>query len=188
MLQENLSFLWIIYYLQFSDRKTSMYLISISLIINSNKTASNKKQRSDSEYLNKSYKITRLCSCNFWYTVRFYIITIKFWCYCYFNFRRRSNILNDYKCSTSSANLLILESVAWDASEHVVPILHSKSCLPFLYDLSEFVLNSDNTEVSIHFFNKWFYYYNCIMFCFKYKTKHIFSVFIRNMIHHCTVF
>lgn len=86
-----------------------------------------------------------------------------------FLFRYGSNILNDIKIFKSSANFKTVESIAWETLEHTVPILSTKSCIPFLACLSCYLVNTENLEVKLLFQIN--YIYNCKLKLFQLKLN-----------------
>ncbi|XP_018327334.1 RNA polymerase II-associated protein 1 [Agrilus planipennis] len=50
-----------------------------------------------------------------------------------------SNLLSTKEPQRSSANLKTLEAAIFDATDHIVPVLQRRSCIPFLTSLSEFI-------------------------------------------------
>lgn len=60
-------------------------------------------------------------------------------------------LLNNYETHKTSKNLKTVEAAAWHTMDHVVPIIQTNSCLPFLYSITEFVKVSKNKKVSLHF-------------------------------------
>ncbi|KAJ8961047.1 hypothetical protein NQ314_005976 [Rhamnusium bicolor] len=67
------------------------------------------------------------------------------------NIRRGSMLLNNYETHKSSSNLKSLEAAAWHTMDHIVPLMQTNSCLPFLYSLSHYVNTTDKTEVKMAF-------------------------------------
>lgn len=63
--------------------------------------------------------------------------------------RSNSNILCKQEPHKPCKNLLTAEAAVWNTSEHIVQILQTNSCLPFLNSLSKFIHNTDSNEVSI---------------------------------------
>lgn len=60
-------------------------------------------------------------------------------------------LLNNYETHKTSGNIKSLEAAAWHTMDHVVPIIQTNSCLPFLYSLSEYVKESSNKKVILFF-------------------------------------
>lgn len=60
-------------------------------------------------------------------------------------------LLNNYETHKSGSNLKSLEAAAWYTMDHVVPIIQTNSCLPFLYSCSEYVKTSNNKKVYYYF-------------------------------------
>lgn len=56
-------------------------------------------------------------------------------------------LLNNYETHKSSSNLKSLEGSAWYTIDHIVPIMQTNSCIPFLYCLSQYINNSSSSEV-----------------------------------------
>lgn len=57
-------------------------------------------------------------------------------------------LFNNYETHKSSINIKTLEAAAWHTMDHVLPIIQTNSCLPFLYSLTEYVKVSNNKKVS----------------------------------------
>lgn len=62
-------------------------------------------------------------------------------------------LLNNYETHKSSSNIKSLEAAAWHTMDHIVPIIQTNSCLPFLYSFSEYVKVSNSRKVCIIFCN-----------------------------------
>ncbi|GJQ84057.1 hypothetical protein Trydic_g10517 [Trypoxylus dichotomus] len=62
-----------------------------------------------------------------------------------------SNILCKHEPHKPCKNLLTTEAAVWNTSEHIVPILHTNSCLPFLNCLSRFILTTRCNDLKISF-------------------------------------
>lgn len=56
-------------------------------------------------------------------------------------------LLNNYETHKLSTNIKTLEAAAWHTMDHIVPVIQTNSCLPFLYSISEFVKISTNKKV-----------------------------------------
>lgn len=57
-----------------------------------------------------------------------------------------SNLLCKYEPHKTAANFTSIEAAVWPTSEHVIPCLLTKSCIPFLSAFSNYV-ETCNTEV-----------------------------------------
>lgn len=64
------------------------------------------------------------------------------------NIKSSSNFLNNYELFKSSDNLKMSKSIAWNAVDHIVPVLQTKSCIPFVNKMAEFIAESTSTNVS----------------------------------------
>ncbi|XP_045474307.1 RNA polymerase II-associated protein 1 isoform X2 [Harmonia axyridis] len=62
-----------------------------------------------------------------------------------------SMLLNNYDPQPFSANLKTLQTSAWYASEHVIPILQTTSCFPFIRALSQFLSGCDSMFLKLSF-------------------------------------
>ncbi|KAJ8946888.1 hypothetical protein NQ318_008244 [Aromia moschata] len=62
-----------------------------------------------------------------------------------------SMLLNNYETHKPSSNLKSLEAAAWHTMDHVVPVIQTNSCLPFLFGLSQYVHTSKNRKLKIAF-------------------------------------
>lgn len=58
-----------------------------------------------------------------------------------------SNLLCNYEPHKTASNFTSIEATVWPTSEHVVPCLLTKSCIPFLSAFSYYIETCDNTEV-----------------------------------------
>nr|XP_022915958.1 RNA polymerase II-associated protein 1 [Onthophagus taurus] len=67
--------------------------------------------------------------------------------------RSGSNILTSHETHKPSKNLISVESSVWNASEHIVPVLQTNSCIPFLNCLSSFIKNTDDKELKLQYLN-----------------------------------
>lgn len=70
-----------------------------------------------------------------------------------FFFSKYSNILSGFETNKSSPNLVCAEAATWNSAEHIVPILQTRSSLPFLHNLSKFVRNCNNSTLKLAFLN-----------------------------------
>ncbi|CAH1966199.1 unnamed protein product [Acanthoscelides obtectus] len=62
-----------------------------------------------------------------------------------------SMLLNNYETHKSGPNLKTLEAAAWHTMDHVVPILQTNSCIPFLYPISRYVKVTCDRKVKLAF-------------------------------------
>ncbi|XP_028143373.1 RNA polymerase II-associated protein 1 isoform X1 [Diabrotica virgifera virgifera] len=62
-----------------------------------------------------------------------------------------SMLLNNYDTHKPSNNLRTLEVASWHTMDHVVPLIQSNSCIPFLHAVSMYVNCTDNQKVKISF-------------------------------------
>ncbi|XP_023028847.1 RNA polymerase II-associated protein 1 isoform X2 [Leptinotarsa decemlineata] len=67
------------------------------------------------------------------------------------NIRSGSMLLNNYETLKCSSNLKTLEAAAWHTMEHVVPIIQTNSCLPYLYAVSVYVNVTNDKQVKLSF-------------------------------------
>ncbi|VEN64180.1 unnamed protein product [Callosobruchus maculatus] len=67
------------------------------------------------------------------------------------NITSGSMLLNNYETHKSSANLKTLEVAAWHTMDHVVPIIQTNSCIPFLYSLSLYAHTTSDSKVKLAF-------------------------------------
>ncbi|KAL3269975.1 hypothetical protein HHI36_009030 [Cryptolaemus montrouzieri] len=67
------------------------------------------------------------------------------------NIQKCSMLLNNYEPQPFSANLKTLQCSAWYTADHVIPIMQTTSCLPFLNSLSEFLVNSGDYAIKLNF-------------------------------------
>nr|CAH7722047.1 unnamed protein product [Callosobruchus chinensis] len=67
------------------------------------------------------------------------------------NITSGSMLLNNYETHKSSANLKTLEVAAWHTMDHVVPIIQTNSCIPFLYSLSCYTNTTSDSKVKLAF-------------------------------------
>ncbi|KAL1494575.1 hypothetical protein ABEB36_010151 [Hypothenemus hampei] len=59
-----------------------------------------------------------------------------------------SLLLNNYETHKTTANLKSLEAATWFSSDHIVPVMQTNSCIPFLYALSSCILYDSSLEVT----------------------------------------
>lgn len=60
-------------------------------------------------------------------------------------------LLNNFETYKPSSNLKTIEGAAWDNAEHVVPVMQTKSCIPFLFNLSEYIKVTQNYDLKLTF-------------------------------------
>ncbi|KAG5861095.1 RNA polymerase II-associated protein 1, partial [Gonioctena quinquepunctata] len=65
--------------------------------------------------------------------------------------RSGSMLLNNYETHKNSSNLKTLEVAAWHTMDHVVPMIQTNSCLPFLYSISNYVNVTNDQRVKHSF-------------------------------------
>lgn len=63
---------------------------------------------------------------------------------------KSSNLLREVKYRDSSANLKHIQATLWDSMDQVVPVLHTKSCIPFLSAFTQFIVGC-NSDIKIAF-------------------------------------
>ncbi|XP_056635856.1 RNA polymerase II-associated protein 1 [Diorhabda sublineata] len=69
------------------------------------------------------------------------------------NIKSGSMLLNNYETHKSSSNLKTLDVAAWHTMDHVVPLIQTNSCIPFLYSMSLYVNTTNNKKVKTTFLN-----------------------------------
>ncbi|XP_017772784.1 PREDICTED: RNA polymerase II-associated protein 1-like isoform X2 [Nicrophorus vespilloides] len=62
-----------------------------------------------------------------------------------------SNLLNNNKTHKSRVNFKYTEAAIWNSLDHVIPVLKSISCIPFLRVFSDFVESTENRKLMITF-------------------------------------
>ncbi|KAF5272229.1 hypothetical protein FQA39_LY01311 [Lamprigera yunnana] len=66
--------------------------------------------------------------------------------------RNSSNLLNNYEVHKVSANMKSIEAAVWKAPDHIVPIIQTTSCIPFITVLSKLVAECSN-KIKLKFIN-----------------------------------
>ncbi|KAH1017245.1 RNA polymerase II-associated protein 1 [Dendroctonus ponderosae] len=56
-----------------------------------------------------------------------------------------SLLLNNYETHKTTANLKSLEAATWFSMDHIVPVMQTNSCIPFLYALSMCILSDKSS-------------------------------------------
>ncbi|XP_044754149.1 RNA polymerase II-associated protein 1 [Coccinella septempunctata] len=67
------------------------------------------------------------------------------------NLQNSSMLLNNYEPHPFSANLKTLQTSAWYTPDHVIPIMQTSSCLPFIRSLSQFVSKCNSILLKLLF-------------------------------------
>ncbi|CAG9768549.1 unnamed protein product [Ceutorhynchus assimilis] len=83
------------------------------------------------------------------------------------NILNGSILLNNFQTHQTTANLKSLEAAAWFSMDHIIPVMQTNSCIPFLYALTSFIMSSDSSKLKTKFLN----YPNIKMYTEKLKSS-----------------